>query len=256
MESSLDEIGQTKGAAAPAARDTALDLCELANSLSDADEASAISALELAAQAGGGNAALFVWVVRDTDEHCWYRSMAALDHEWSGTALRWLHSGRCNWLAHAARSSEPLLVSPYTVDWNEDNNLASAEVCRPRAVWLIPAPPARSSDAVGLLILAADDEHRLDMASRLLPVYRALALGLADWFQRRGRDELIRRAQLTERDLDLLRHESLGHGSKQIGAALQVEAKTIDCRFQRLNMRLGVANRRDAVRLCKRYGLL
>ena len=95
--------------------------------------------------------------------------------------------------------------------------------------------------------MAGDDEHRLETTSRLLPVYRALALGLTDWFQRRGRDELVRRAHLTDRDLDLLRHELLGHGSKP---------KTIDCRFHRLNVRLGVANRRDAVRLCKRYGLL
>jgi DNA-binding NarL/FixJ family response regulator len=81
-------------------------------------------------------------------------------------------------------------------------------------------------------------------------------LGLTDWFQRRGRDELVRRAHLTDRDLDLLRHELLGHGSKRIASALHAEPKTIDCRFHRLNVRLGVANRRDAVRLCKRYGLL
>jgi len=81
-------------------------------------------------------------------------------------------------------------------------------------------------------------------------------LALPEWFQRRARDELIAEAHLTERDLDLLRHESLGHGSKRIAAALDAEPKTIDCRFHRLNARLGVASRRDAVRLCRRYGLI
>ena len=256
MESSLDETGRTSGVPAPAARDTAFEVCELARSLSAADEARAISALELAARVGGADAALFVWVTRENDEHCWYRSIAALDPDWSASALRRLHSGPCSWLAHAARSSEPLFVSQSTVDCDDGDDSAGAEISRPRAVWLIPAPSAHSSDALGLLVLAGDDEHRLDMTSRLLPAYRALALGLTDWFQRRGRDELVRRAQLTNRDLDLLRHESLGHGSKRIASALHAEPKTIDCRFHRLNVRLGVANRRDAVRLCMRYGLI
>jgi DNA-binding NarL/FixJ family response regulator len=125
-----------------------------------------------------------------------------------------------------------------------------------RAAWLIPAPSPQDSDALGLLILASDNEQRLEVTRRLLPVYRALALALSDWFQRRGREELVRRAHLTDRDIDLLRRESLGQGSKRIASALHAEPKTIDCRFHRLNLRLGVASRREAVRLCKRYGLL
>ena len=256
MESSVNEPSRTSGVPAPAARDTAFDLCELASSLSVADEASAISALELAARVGGADAALFVWMTREDDGHCWYRSIAALDRDWSAYALRRLHSGPCTWLAHAARSSEPRFVSQATFESDEGDDSARDDSSRPRAVWLIPAPSAHSSDALGLLVLAGDDEHRLNTTSRLLPVYRALALGLTDWFQRRGRDELVRRAHLTDRDLDLLRHELLGHGSKRIASALHAEPKTIDCRFHRLNVRLGVANRRDAVRLCKRYGLL
>ena len=256
MEPSLDEPGSTSYMLAPAARDTAFDLCQLASSLSVADEAGAISALELAARVGGADAALFVWVTREDDGHCWYRSIAALDPYWSAYALRWLHSGPCTWLAHAARSSEPLFVSGPNVECDEGNDAAGADSNRHRAVWLIPAPTANGSDALGLLVLAGDDERRLDTTRRLLPVYRALTLGLTDWFLRRGRDELVRHAHLTDRDLDLLRHESLGHGSKRIASTLHAEPKTIDCRFHRLNVRLGVANRRDAVRLCKRYGLL
>lgn len=256
MEPSLDEPGKPSEGLAPAARDVAFDLCQLASSLSVADEATAISTLELAARVGGADAALFVWVTRENDGHGWYRSIAALDPDWSAHALRRLHSGPCTWLAHAARSSEPLFVGQANVECEFGSDAAGADRTRLRAVWLIPAPTANSSDALGLLVLAGDDERRLDATSQLLPVYRALGLGLSDWFQRHGRDELVRRAHLTDRDLDLLRHESLGHGSKRIASALHAEPKTIDCRFHRLNVRLGVANRRDAVRLCKRYGLL
>jgi DNA-binding CsgD family transcriptional regulator len=255
MEASLDEPGCPGDSRRPSHQAAAFELCELVQSLVVADESSAIAALELAARAGGADAALFVWVIPD-DDRCWYRSIAALDPDWSASALRRLHSGPCTWLAHAARSSEPLLVCPNLDKGEEGVERDDADLGPPRAIWLIPAPPPRGSDVLGILMLAGKDEQQLDATSRLMPVYRALALGLTDWFQRQGRNELVQRAHLTDRDLDLLRYESLGHGSKRIASALNAEPKTIDCRFHRLNVRLGVANRRDAVRLCQRYGLL
>ncbi len=250
MEPLLDEPDCPGDSPRPSPQAAAFELCQLVRSLVVADEASAIAALELAARAGGADAALFVWVIPD-DDRCWYRSIAALDPEWSASALRRLHSGPCTWLAHAARSSEPLLVCP-SLDKGEEGIERDDALDPPRAIWLIPAPPPRGSDVLGILMLAGKDEQQLDATSRLMPVYRALALGLTDWF----RNELVQRAHLTDRDLDLLRYESLGHGSKRIASALNAEPKTIDCRFHRLNVRLGVANRRDAVRLCQRYGLL
>lgn len=243
------------GPSVPAELSTAASaLCEVAGSLIGTDETGAIAALELAARLGGADAALFVWVVPAQDEQVWFRSIAALDHRWGARVLRRLHEGPCNWLAHAARSTEPLLVRE-PPDGSKGST-ASPHSTAKHAAWLVPAPSPKSSDALGLLILAGDDETSLDMTRPLLPVYRALALALSEWFQRRGREELLQRAQLTDRDLDLLRHEWMGHGSKRIAAALHVEAQTIDCRFHRLNGRLGVANRREAVRLCQRYGLL
>lgn len=232
----------------------AAGLCEVVSSLVVADEAGAVAALELAAKLGGAGAALFVWVTPGHDEHAWLRSLVALDHRWGSSVLRRLHEGPCNWLAHAARSTEPLLVRE-PADGNDDSTASPDSTTKP-AAWLVPAPSPRSSDALGLLILACNDETSPDTARPLLPVYRALALVLSEWFQRRGREELVQRASLTDRDLELLRHEWMGHSSKRISAALHVEAQTIDCRFHRLNGRLGVANRREAVRLCQRYGLL
>lgn len=255
MESSLDEPGRPGDPPGHSPQAAAFELCELVGSLVVANEASAIAALELAARAGGADAALFVWVIPD-DDRCWYRSISALDPEWSASTLRRLHRGPCTWLAHAARSSEPQLVCPHLDDGEGSVPAHGPDSAPPRAIWLIPAPPPRGCDVLGMLMLAGKDEQQLDATSRLMPVYRALALGLTDWFQRQGRNELVQRAHLTDRDLDLLRYESLGYGSKRIASALNAEPKTIDCRFHRLNVRLGVANRRDAVRLCQRYGLL
>jgi DNA-binding CsgD family transcriptional regulator len=256
MQTSPDKPDRPVAETDPSPQAAALVLFDLAQSLMTADEANAIAALELAARAGGADAALFVSAIPDGD-HGWYRSMAALNADWGHGTLRRLHSGTCTWLAHVARSSEPLLVNLAADDGDATGGGGVApEEHDQRAIWLIPAPSPRASDVLGLLLLAGRSAPQLEPTRGLMPAYRALALGFADWFQRRGRDELVRGAHLTERDLDLLRHESMGHGSKRIGAALNTEPKTIDCRFHRLNVRLGVANRREAVRLCQRYGLL
>ena len=175
MEPSPDEPGRTIDVPAPAARAMAFDHCQLASSLSVADEATAISALELAARVGGADAALFVWVTREHDGRGRYRSIAALDPDWSAYALRGLHSGPCTWLTHAARSSEPLFVGRSDFECDDGNDAPEAESNQPRSVWLIPAPTANNSDALALLVLAGNDERRLDATGQLMPVYRALA---------------------------------------------------------------------------------
>jgi DNA-binding NarL/FixJ family response regulator len=85
---------------------------------------------------------------------------------------------------------------------------------------------------------------------------RALAMELHRWLQQSMRKELLLRANLTDAELELLRHEAAGHSSKVIGAALKLEDKTIDCRFQRLNAKLDAPDRRTALRIAKLYGLL
>ena len=72
METSLDDPGRPGALPRRSPQVAAFELCELASSLVVADEASAISALELAARAGGADAALFVSVIPD-DDRCWYR---------------------------------------------------------------------------------------------------------------------------------------------------------------------------------------
>ena len=227
--------------------EAAFQLCELTRSLTVADAPAAIAALEQAAQAGGADAALFVSVIPGP-ETAWYRTIGALSPAWNMSALRHLYSDASDWLLHAKRSSEPKLVCTSLCE-SEDADSSSA-------IWLIPAPSPLGSDAIGILLLAGRNASQLDPTRRLMPAYRALALELMDWFQRRDRDELVKRAHLTDRDLAMLRLESIGQGSKRIAVALDTEPRTIDCWFHRLNRRLGVPNRREAVRLCQRCGLL
>lgn len=233
----------------------ALQLCELASDLDAADEAQALFVLEEAGRQVGACAALFVWASPELPGHFWYRTMAALDQGWASAVLRRIGTGLCDWMNHPARSTEPLRIqSPHT-DEPTSPSLQDSDAGA-TVVWLVPAPSAPRCDALGLLVIAGADDQQLAISRRTLPLFRSLALSFSEWVQRHSKEELIRHARLTDRDLDLLHREALGQSSKRIAEALSTEPKTIDCRFHRLNARLGVPNRREAVRLCRRYGLI
>ena len=85
---------------------------------------------------------------------------------------------------------------------------------------------------------------------------RALALELHDWWLNRVRRDLTLQARITGDDLTLLKHQRLGHSSKRIAAELKVSEASINSRFQRVNQKLGVTNRKMAARLACECGLI
>jgi DNA-binding NarL/FixJ family response regulator len=85
---------------------------------------------------------------------------------------------------------------------------------------------------------------------------RALAMELHRWLLQAIRRELLIKSRLTAADIELLRYVAAGHTSKLIGAALNIEAKTVDCRFQRVSAKLEAPDRRTATRIARLYGLL
>jgi DNA-binding NarL/FixJ family response regulator len=83
-----------------------------------------------------------------------------------------------------------------------------------------------------------------------------VAMELHEWWSARMRDDLIQDAHITVEDLALLSQEWLGHGTKAIARALRLTPASIDSRFQRINAKLRVANRKAAARLAAEYGLI
>jgi hypothetical protein len=235
-------------------------LCRLATTLKSSDEAAAIAALHEAARVGGADGAWFVWSAPASGADRLLRFMVALEHIETISGLQAVGEGLNQFLAHAARTPEPIQLAspaePACGGSGHPSAQANTNDSPFRPAWLIPALGVQGSGIVGVLVLAASSTARLDSMSALLPAYRSLAMELGDWFHRQVRTELMHVAELTEQDLDLLRRENEGQCSKRIAQALHAEVSAIDCRFHRLNTRLGVSSRRDAVRLCARYGLL
>ena len=115
-----------------------------------------------------------------------------------------------------------------------------------------PTRMARTGTQAERLAVGVDN----DGYARLRVLARALAMELHRWLRQTIRNELLARSWLTAADIELLRHEQAGHTSKVIGAALNIEAKTVDCRFQRVSAKLQAPDRRTAARIAHLYGLL
>lgn len=79
---------------------------------------------------------------------------------------------------------------------------------------------------------------------------------LHEWWLQRLRDDLVAATGITSMDLVLLNHESLGNTTKTIARLLGLSTGSVDSRFQRLNTKLGVANRKAAAHLATEYGLI
>jgi DNA-binding CsgD family transcriptional regulator len=161
------------------------------------------------------------------------------------------------WLIHAAHHAAPIVASALPgADRGGHELITPAQRDGFASALLVPAHSGPGHARIGLLALGSPEAGFFEGEG--LPRFRigarALATELHDWWQMRLRRELS--ARITPAELELLRHEHRGHGSKLIARELATSPCAIDSRFQRINARLGVANRRAAVRLALECGLL
>jgi DNA-binding CsgD family transcriptional regulator len=163
------------------------------------------------------------------------------------------------WLAYAAHHSEPIAASSLPVlDAEGQRVIALAQQNGFASAALVPAHSGTGHSRISLLCLGSTSPAFFEGEGfgRFRLGARLIAAELHDWWLARIRRELIVKARITQADLELLRHEHQGHSSKRIAAELHVSKSSINSRFQRMNMKLGVPNRRLAARLAVECGLL
>lgn len=210
------------------------------------------------AQLLGASSATFLSFVRDDALLASYRSVHVGHPAWPAEYARGEWFTEDPWLAYSLRESEPVLSRDIQAALAKQQQfIAQASRLGYATALIVPAPSPQGQARVGVLCLGSTDPAAFDavLPARLL-LARSLAMEMHAWMRHSVREELVRRARLTDTDIELLRHELAGRGSKAIGALTGLEAKTIDCRFQRVCGRLGVPNRRAAVRIALLYGLL
>ena len=206
----------------------------------------------------GATSASFLSFIRDDALLASYRSMHVGHPAWPAEYARQEWFTEDPWLAYALHESEPILARDIEPQSPRQQAFgAQAARLGYASALVVPAPSPQGQSRVGVLCLGHDDAGAFEqgLGTRLL-LARSLAMELHAWMRRSIRDELLRRSKLTDEDIELLRHELAGRGSKAIANLMNLEAKTIDSRFQRVCAKLGVPNRRAAVRVALLYGLL
>lgn len=207
----------------------------------------------------GADAGVFVSYLREDATRTSLRSLWACDPEWAAEYANQGLFSHDPWLRYATHDSEPILASavkPASVE--EEAFVATATSCGLASVLIAPAPSGVGTSRVGVLYLGSQNTQHFENAAdaKVRVLARALAMELHHWLQQNMRKELLLRSRITEAELDLLRQEAAGHSSKVIGAALNLEPTTIDCRFQRLNAKLDAPDRRTALRIARLFGLI
>lgn len=226
---------------------------------SSGDEAAAVVALSDAAATMGADAAAFVSFVRDDDEHDSFRFLLACDPVWCSEYERHAWYALDPWLAYARTHTEPARSAEIPVASGVQRDIvALARGHGFNDALIVPAPASGMVTRLGVLCLGSmQADFFADSGYPILkPLARSLAMELHAWWIERIRSELQHSAQLTAEDLALLAYERQGHGTKVIATALDSSPNAVNSRFQRMNARLGVPNRKAAAQLAAEYGLI
>ena len=204
------------------------------------------------------DAGVFLSVIRDDATRCSHRSLLACDPIWATEYRKGGWHERDPWIRHARLNSEPARNTELDVRPEETGFVSISARFGFASCVVVPAPSPAGTSRVAVLAIGSHNPGFFQgdgyVAFRI--VARALATELNRWLLRAIGNELRAQSGITDEEIALLRHEELGHTSKVIGAELNLEAKTIDCRFQRVNAKLDAPDRRTAARIARLYGLL
>lgn len=237
----------------------ALRLMDLLRVLGDApDEVAALDHLEESLHLMRVDSAVFVSFIREATTLNSFRWLLACDPVW---ALEYSTQGWHDhdpWLRYALEGTEPARDTELHIRPDEQGFAATSAELGFASALIVPAPSHAGSSRVGMLCIGSHARGFFtdDVFNRLRVPARALAMELHRWVLQSARRELISAARLSDAEIELLRHEAAGRTSKHIAALLDVEAKTVDSRFQRLIAKLKLPDRHTAARVARLYGVI
>jgi DNA-binding CsgD family transcriptional regulator len=243
-----------------AAADYAARACAAVQSIAKAsDEAEALELLTCATSNLGADSAAFVSFLREDGSQESFRFLLACDAVWCHEYQRRSWYSHDPWLQYALSHSEPVVASAVPLRSAKQRELADlAHHFGFASALIIPAPAAASVSRVGVLCLGSQMKgyFEADDLGPLRVAARALSMELHEWWIDRLKHELVVKAGVSDEDLAILQLERTGHGTKAIASALNTTPAAVNSRFQRLNQRLGVPNRKSAATLAAEYGLI
>jgi len=207
----------------------------------------------------GAERSIFASFIRDDASCESFRLLLACDPEWliDYEQHRWHEDDP--WLAYARVHCEPVRGSEIPTHTSAQRAIVElAERFGFRSTVIVPTPSSGGLSRAGVLCLgsATPSYFEGDGYLEFKLVARGVATEFHDWWIARMKDELIASAGVTADDIALLAHERRGHSTKVIARDLHASITSINSRFQRLNLKLRVPNRRAAARKAAEYGLI
>jgi DNA-binding CsgD family transcriptional regulator len=221
------------------------------------DRAAAVELLHDGAHALGAEQAVFASFVRDDESRDSFRFLLACDPVW---CFRYQEQGWFAddpWLRYAMTNSEPIAASRIplrTSRQREFQRLATEFGCA--SFYIVPAPSSVALSRLGVLGLGSHRAGFFECAAidAVKILARGLAMELNEWCAGRVREEILAKCRLSTDELELLRMEYAGLGTKEICRELGLTATSVNSRFQRLINKMATPNRRVAARLAAEYG--
>lgn len=223
------------------------------------DESEAVDVLAVASRQMGTDAAAFVSFVRDDPSHESFRFLLACDPVWCLEYERRAWYTDDPWLQYSLNHTEPARAEDIPPGTGQQRAVVElAAQFGFRSALIVPAPSSGALTRIGVLCLGSSAPAFFSEAGylSLRVLARSLAMELHEWWIARIKSELLASARLTDEDLTLLMHERLGHSTKFIAAKLDISPNAINSRFQRMNAKLGVPNRKSAAQLAAEYGVI
>jgi DNA-binding CsgD family transcriptional regulator len=223
------------------------------------DAAEAVILLKQAASLLGADTAAFGSFIRDDPSHASYRILLACDPVWCLEYGRRAWHLDDPWLNYALEHSEPIRARELAAQSAAQRSLIElAKQFGVESAVIVPAPSGGQVTRVGVLLLGSPipDYFEDDGFIALKVQARSLAMELHEWWIDQIKRELIAERRITPEDIVLLRRERLGQSTKKIASELDASPSSIDSRFQRINAKLDVPNRRLAAHLAAEYGLI
>lgn len=224
-----------------------------------ADAAAVVALLAEATQRIGGDVAAWCGFIQEDDVRAAFRFFLACDPRW---CIEYEQQGWYvddPWLAYARSNPEPTLGHRIALATDAQARMvARAEEFGFRSTIIVPVQGGGGLTRVGMLCVGSSTPRffEADGYGALRVVARTLATEVHDWWLRRVGEEFRSTCQMTREDLRLLSGTRNGLNAKELARQLRKSPVAVDCRFQRINAKLGVRDRRTAARLAAEYGLI
>jgi DNA-binding CsgD family transcriptional regulator len=223
------------------------------------DRAAAVELLHEGAGALGAEQAVFASFVSDDDSRESFRFLLACDPEW---CFRYQEQGwfaNDPWLQYARSNPEPIAASriPLRTQRQRDFERLAAEFgCA--SFYIVPAPSSSRVSRLGVLGLGSSTAGFFESpaVNAVKVLARGLAMELNEWCANEVRQEIVAQCRISPDEIELLRLEWAGLGTKAICRELGLSPTSVNSRFQRLINKMSTPNRRAAARLAAEYGLL